>query len=147
MNCTPQHSTSAWQRRLILRGAVAGLLALALSACASDARAPANTSPDLLAKIEAEIGDAGCSSDQQCRTLALGAKACGGPDRYIAWSTARSHAGKLAALGERYKAARMAENARSGAISNCMFEIDPGAQCKAKRCQLGGASGGGTLLR
>lgn len=146
MNCTSRHTASAWQRLLVLRGAAAGLLALALSACASEAQAPANSSQTLLKQIETEIGDAACSSDQQCRTLALGAKACGGPDRYIAWSTARSKADKLNELGERYKAERMAENTRSGAISNCMFEVDPGAQCKAKRCQLGGG-GGGALLR
>lgn len=141
----PRPLASSWQRLLFLRGTAAGLLALALSACASEARAPASTSQGLLKQIEAEIGDAACSSDQQCRTLALGAKACGGPDRYIAWSTARSKADKLAALGERYKAERMAENMRSGALSNCMFEVDPGAQCKAQRCQLGGGSGGALL--
>lgn len=141
----PRPIASTWQRLLLLRGGAAGLLALALSACASEARAPANTSQSLLKQIEAEIGDAACSSDQQCRTLALGAKSCGGPERYVAWSTARSNADKLAALGERYKAERMAENLRSGVLSNCMFEVDPGAQCKAQRCQLGGGSGGALL--
>lgn len=141
----PRPFASSWQRLLFLRGSAAGLLALALSACASEAQAPASNSQALLKQIEAEIGDAACSSDQQCRTLALGAKSCGGPERYLAWSTARSKADKLAALGERYKAERMAENTRSGAVSNCMLEVDPGAQCKAQRCQLGGGSGGALL--
>src|SRR3990167_6884371 len=33
----------------------------------------------LLARIDAEVGGAPCSSSTQCRTLPIGAKACGGP--------------------------------------------------------------------
>lgn len=147
MDSNSRLTFAACRRLLVPWAGAVGLLALALTACAGEAaKSPAaSSSAPLLAQIEAEIGDAACSSDQQCRTLALGAKSCGGPERYIAWSTARSSGDKLAALGERYKAERTAENARTGQVSNCMFVVDPGAQCQAQRCMLGGR--GGALLR
>lgn len=124
-----------------------------LCACAAPAAspdtiaAPAGSSADVLRRIQAEIGDAGCSSDAQCRTLALGSKPCGGPESYAAWSTQRSRGDRLERLAADYKAQRDAENQREGRMSNCLFVADPGAQCKAGRCQLSNnrAGGGGEL--
>lgn len=131
------------------RRAAAGLLfSLALAACASETpRAPAApaSAAATLAQITTEIGDAACSSAAQCRSLAIGAKSCGGPERYLAWSTQRSDGAKLARLAETLRQQREAENARSGMMSNCQFIPDPGAQCVAGHCQLGGGAGGAQL--
>ena len=88
--------------------------------------------------IAAEIGDAACDTDAQCRTLGVGAKACGGPEGYIAWSSkgARNEGGKgsdkgarLAALAAAHATERERENERSGMRSNCAVTPDPGAVC------------------
>lgn len=97
--------------------------------------APAATQA-LYQEIQQEIGSAACDAPAQCRTLAIGHKACGGPERYAAWSTGASDAARLARLGAEYAAARKADNASSGMISNCMLVADPGATCSAGRCVL-----------
>ena len=85
----------------------------------------------LLQAILAEIGHATCSVDAQCRSMAVGAQACGGPQAYYAWSTLGTDAGRLAALAARHRQARQFENQRSGAVSTCAVIADPGAACAA----------------
>lgn len=122
-----------------------GLAALALaasallpacSAPASPADAPKPPDLPLRAQIAAAIGDAACSRDDQCRTLPVGHKPCGGPQSWMAWSTARSDGAALAALAERDAAAQRAEQERLGMRSTCSVVPDPGAACVAQRCTL-----------
>jgi hypothetical protein len=82
------------------------------------------------------VGSAACTESSQCHTLALGARACGGPENYLAWSSAHTEAAPLRALAERYNNERRAEIAKSGEMSTCRFIPDPGAQCRAGACQL-----------
>lgn len=111
------------------------LACLAATACSHAApAAPAVSEP--LSQLRALERDAGCSSDQQCRSVALGAKSCGGPEAYMAYSTAKASAEKVQALAERYRAERQAANKASGLVSDCRYLMDPGAQCRAGSCQL-----------
>jgi hypothetical protein len=93
-----------------------------------------------LEQIRALIGTAPCNHSNQCRTLPIGARPCGGPEAYLAWSTVNASEFELRALAERYKAERDAHNRASGMISDCRYIADPGAVCRAGTCQLG--SGG-----
>jgi hypothetical protein len=90
----------------------------------------------VLSRIRAEIGAARCDSTAQCRTLAIGEKACGGPEAWLAWSTASSDAARLAALSAESVAQARQDNARSGMASDCRYNADPGAQCVAGACRL-----------
>lgn len=98
--------------------------------CAADVPlAPSSDGAVLLAGIRHEIGAAGCDTDTQCRTLAIGAKACGGPQAYLAWSTKSTSAARIKALAARHREVQQAENARSQAMSDCAVVTDPGAVC------------------
>jgi hypothetical protein len=117
-------------------------------ACAASSTRPAKTKPavpagDTLAQIRALIGDAACTDSSQCHTLAVGARACGGPQAYLPWSSAKTDGAALAVLGEKFRKEREAANAASGEMSTCQFLPDPGAVCKAGTCQLNppGANG------
>ncbi len=100
--------------------------------------APSATAPsDILGSLRALADDAACSDSAQCRTLPLGARACGGPEAYLAYSTAKGSEAQLRSLAERYQAERRAANKASGMMSTCQFMPDPGAVCQAGRCQLG----------
>lgn len=125
------------------------LLAIAGAACSAPEPAPPlatsartagpgvrSASAELTDKIGAEIGDAACDTAQQCRTLAYGHKACGGPERYVAYSTKRSDTARLAALAASYASARGEQDARAGVVSTCSIVTDPGATCSAGRCTL-----------
>ncbi len=107
--------------------------------------APASAA-QLWAQIQAEVGDAACDGPQQCHSIAVGAKACGGPDAYLAWSSKRSNEKKLRSLVEQHAAARKAENEASGMMSDCRLVTDPGASCQAGRCTLLPASALGSSL-
>ena len=116
-------------------------LLIATAACAKDPmkKTPSPTEPAsqvLWRQIQAEVGDAACDGPQQCHSIAVGAKSCGGPDSYLAWSSKGSDGKKLRSLVEQHVEARRAENAASDMASNCQFITDPGATCQAGRCVL-----------
>ena len=149
------NSSSSLRRLLVLSSA--GLI-LATAACAGDplnkkTAPPSNPAPSssaqLLTQIQAEIGDAACDSPAQCHSIGIGAKSCGGPEGYLAWSSKRSDEKKLTSLVEQHAATRRAENLASGMMSDCRLITDPGATCQAGRCTLlpSGSAGGGALAR
>ncbi len=111
---------------------------LLLGACqAQPGAAPApSDEAGLLARIKAGIGDARCSSDAQCRTVPIGEKACGGPEAWWAWSSTSAQADKLPGWATELAALARQRNQRSGMMSNCMVQPDPGAVCQAQRCVL-----------
>jgi hypothetical protein len=142
----------ARMRTLILL-LLAGCAACSTGATTQASQAPqatqARTAPqqgqgDTLARIRALVGTPACSGDEQCHTLALGARPCGGPESYLPWSSAKTSQAELEALGERYREERRAANKASGGVSTCQFLMDPGAVCRAGTCQPGG---GGLPLR
>ena len=110
---------------------------LALFMLASCAQTPAEPESQRLAReLRSLIGTAACSSDSQCRTVAVGAKPCGGPAGYWAWSTQDTDAERMTALAQRQAAAEKREQEASGLRSNCRMLTDPGAACVAHRCQV-----------
>lgn len=123
---------STW-RRLI-----AGLT-LAAGATTPLAAAAPPDSATLEAEVRRLVGSASCTADEQCRTLAFGAKACGGPQAYIAWSTLVTDAAALESVAERYAALRREELRSSGVVSDCALVVDPGATCAP--VGAGGATG------
>lgn len=135
-------------RPLIVRLACAALLPLAGTACGG---VPAKESPVDTAsawrQLQAEIGAARCDGPSQCKTLAVGDKACGGPERFVAWSSASSDAARLAVLAAQYAEASRRDNAREGLMSTCNVVSDPGATCQAGRCVLLPGSAGPPLQK
>lgn len=124
------------------------LLILGCSGCSSGLVAapppPAATAPaaGLLVQIRALAADTSCTASAQCHTLALGARACGGPQAYMAWSSAHTDGAALRLLGERHAQQEKARIAASGEVSDCRMIADPGAECRAGACQLRSAATG-----
>lgn len=109
--------------------------------------APAGDPAALLARIDAERGAAACDTDAQCHSIGIGAKACGGPERYLAWSGKDSDGARLRALVEAHAQARRAADARAAMMSTCSIVTDPGAMCAAGRCVLRQSGPGGNTAR
>ena len=112
---------------------------LVLPSCAQPLPEPA-TEAQLVGAIRLEVGDAPCDTDQQCKTLAVGEKDCGGPEYWMAWSTIRGNAKVLEARSAELKLFQRRRNEASGARSNCRYMPDPGAICQVKRCVLNTSS-------
>jgi hypothetical protein len=100
-------------------------------------------SASLMREIQAEIGDAACESDSECRSIAVGAKACGGSEAFLAWSIAVAREDILTGLVQRHERARRAEITPGPMVSNCGMKPDPGAVCRPRAdhgkrtCQAG----------
>lgn len=103
---------------------------------ASKPAVPAAAEPGTLGQIHALIGKAECSSDNQCQVLPVGARACGGPASYLAWSSSATDGARLQALAERHKAEQQADNMATGRISTCIAIAPPAVACRAGTCQL-----------
>ena len=124
------------------------LLLVSCTACTSQAQGPVRAQvkgetsisaapASTLADIRRQIGTPTCTDNAQCRTLPVGAMACGGPQEYLPYSTQKSDAKALRALSERSYAETKAALTASGMVSTCMLKADPGAVCVAGTCQLG----------
>lgn len=111
----PLHITS----RAVLAAALIGH-------CAAHAGAPA---AQALNEVKAHIGQAACTIDAHCRTVAIGSRACGGPDAYLAWSTLKTDADALQRAVDRYNGARPEGRSPGRHPSICAVVTDPGAAC------------------
>lgn len=120
----------------------AAWLALGLVACQAPVAAPPPSPPGpdaaarLLAQIRTEIGDVPCSHDAQCRTLPIGARACGGPAAWWAWSEVNARADRLRDWAQQLEQIERERHSREGLLSTCVVVPDPGASCVARRCVL-----------
>ena len=128
---------------------------LALIACTSHAgstQTAASVPPTApgqsatMAELKAAIGAASCASHAECKTIGVGAKACGGPGAYVAWSQRDTNGELVRTLAAKSTAERKAQIAARGEIGICRVTPDPGATCvipagaSLGQCALGGAS-------
>jgi len=114
-----------------------------LAACVAaepPSAAPSTDTAGLYRQIREAIGDAACSAPEQCHTLAVGHKACGGPEAYLVWSSQATDGARLRSLAQAYGKARSSEDRKSGRVSDCALVTDPGARCEAGRCVPAGRS-------
>jgi hypothetical protein len=88
-------------------------------------------------RIDALIGEAACRADADCATVGIGWLACGGPQRWQAWSRTATSATALDEAVAAHRALRQKEIERTGEMSVCALVADPGAFCD------GAASGAG----
>lgn len=123
---------------------------LALSACdADDERAGENplslaegqeTLAAMRIEIEQMIDASGPVST--CRSLALGAKPCGGPWEYLVYSTAQTDSAALDAKVREYNALESDLNTRYGAVSDCALVVEPALDSRDGQCVAAGTDMG-----
>ena len=111
-------------------------------AVATAAQAPAAAASADLATVRAQLDStlangATCTADSECRTVAVGAKACGGPTSYRAYSATQADPKAVADLAQREHDLGMAEARASGQVSPCFMLADPGAHCQKNKCVTG----------
>jgi len=82
------------------------------------------------------IGDASCTDNKQCASLAIGAKPCGGPRSYRVYSTVNTDAQKLTELSQQFKSLNKQYNRESGLMSDCMMVMPPPVACINNTCQV-----------
>lgn len=120
----------------VLKLSLKQALNYSLLCCLAMPAAQACAGDDPLARLRALGAAAQCRQAQECLTVPVGLRACGGPAAYLAVAKADEAAAQ--ALAQRHLAQRRAELARSPAPpSTCEVIPDPGAHCVAGRCVTG----------
>ena len=118
-------------QRMVIRLLDRAALFIGLPMLASCAASPATPAADTgLARIEHLIGTASCRRNEDCRVIGIGARACGGPEAYRAWSVSETDEQALNTLVQRDAAARRAELERLGMRSNCAMLPQPRVSCR-----------------
>jgi hypothetical protein len=75
--------------------------------------------------IDAEVGIPRADRLAQCKHIAFGAKPCGGPWRYLVYSTARTDETRLKKLVSDYNALEKQINVEEGLVSDCSYVTEP----------------------
>lgn len=85
-----------------------------------------------IAEIEALIEKGSCTSDGECKFIAYGSKACGGPQGYFVYSSNVDEE-KLMGLVEKHTRSEALYNQQKGIMSDCSIVPEP----QAIKCQNG----------
>lgn len=80
------------------------------------------------------VGEGDCSELAVCRSLALGAKPCGGPWEYLIYSTTNSDTLKINEKVEEYNELNRILNIRYGYLSDCTIVEEPQLVCLDGKC-------------
>lgn len=91
------------------------------------------------AEIKTIIGDAKASDVQQCRKVAFGYKACGGPSSYLIYSVQGVDEAALLEKVQQYNALAEAETNRLGLMSDCSMVLEPSVTLVGGVCKAGAA--------
>lgn len=91
---------------------------------------------ELRRAIEVEVGAAACADSTQCKALALGALACGGPEGWLAWAPSSTRPKEVQKMAARLEAMARERNRRFGLASVCTVQPEPQAICQLGRCVL-----------
>ena len=88
--------------------------------------------------IEKEIGTPRANAPSQCKLIAFGSKACGGPERYLVYSTVKTNEARLKQLVNEFNQLAQKINEERRIISDCMFETEPMVEFVGGMCTIKG---------
>ncbi len=88
--------------------------------------------------IEKEIGTPSAKEPAQCKVIAYGAKPCGGPAKYLVYSTGRTDEARLKQLVNEFNQLAKKINQEKKLISDCMFVTEPKIEFVGGMCTIPG---------
>jgi hypothetical protein len=86
-------------------------------------------------QAKALVNAGGCSSASQCRTAAVGSRACGGPRYYLVYCAATTDSAALFKKLEAIAAAEREYNTHYQIASTCEFRMPPTVALSGGSCQ------------
>jgi hypothetical protein len=95
----------------------------------------------VLAKTE------GCSSAGECRTAAVGFRACGGPRYYLVYCSRATDSAALFRKLDAIAAAEREYNVKYRIVSTCEFRLPPKIALSSGSCQMPEASAGKAVIQ
>ena len=112
------------------------------SVSTSTAPSVAGSASAALAPVHAQLettlaAASACTVDTECHSVAVGAKACGGPTGYRAYSSRNASTASVDALAQHERDLAAAAARESHQVSACFMLADPGAHCQQGKCVTG----------
>jgi hypothetical protein len=80
-------------------------------------------------EIEEFAKNKACTNGDGCKTMAIGAKACGGPTHYIIYSLSKTDEKQLAEKVKQYTDFQKELNIKYNRVSDCLFLQPPSVDC------------------
>ncbi|WP_283709829.1 hypothetical protein [Pseudoalteromonas prydzensis] len=80
------------------------------------------------------VQDTSCTASFQCKVLEVGQRACGGPSRYVVYSTLNTGQEKAEQLAQQINALEAENNKRNG-LTDCLPVLPVQALCISQTCQ------------
>ncbi|HEA17687.1 MAG TPA: hypothetical protein ENH88_14850 [Pseudoalteromonas prydzensis] len=80
------------------------------------------------------VQDTSCTASFQCKVLEVGQRACGGPSRYMVYSTLNTEQEKAEQLAQQINALE-ADNNKSNGLTDCLPVLPVQALCINQTCQ------------
>lgn len=87
----------------------------------------------------------GCSSAGECRTAAVGSRACGGPRYYLVYCSRTTDSAALFRKLDAVAAAEREFNAKYQIVSTCEFRLPPKVALTGGSCQMTAGAASGVL--
>ena len=75
-----------------------------------------------------------CDSNAQCKVIAAGSRACGGPSHYMLYSTKNTSDEKAKSIADKLTKYESIYNAQTGMQSICAMLTKPVTQCMNTKC-------------
>ncbi len=79
--------------------------------------------------------DLNCDHDNQCKLIAVGVSACGGPQIYLPYSVKNSDVAKLKSQVALFNGKQRLQNRKNSTVGTCNELMPPKTFCAKKRCQ------------
>ena len=86
-------------------------------------------------EIDALVATGSCTAKTQCDAVALGSKACGGPQLYLPHAK-NVNITKLNGLATQHRTKAHTLNKLLGALSDCAMVLKPSVQCVDNKCVI-----------
>ncbi|GAA60961.1 hypothetical protein P20652_2833 [Pseudoalteromonas sp. BSi20652] len=86
------------------------------------------------AELNTLITDKQCDTSTQCRVIAVGSRACGGPSSFVVYSTNAASEEQVTILGEKITKLESNYNSQKGMMSICQHLTTPSTQCVENKC-------------
>lgn len=84
--------------------------------------------------LEDVSADKSCDTNTQCKVIAVGARACGGPSSYLVYSTKSANEKQVMQLADQITKLERAFNKQNQMMSICQHLIEPATQCVENKC-------------
>ncbi|MBQ4834449.1 hypothetical protein J8L70_14455 [Pseudoalteromonas sp. MMG010] len=103
-----------------------------VSGCASTGNSNSRLN-SLNTQLNEIVSDNECTASFQCKVLEVGARACGGPSKYIVYSTLKTKQEDAEAIANNISAIEKEQNS---SLAECLPVIPVQSLCLAKQCQI-----------